>query len=123
MKKELFEAAKTDYSAALNLGGLIAYSIEDVKVSELLDSFLILRSWIERLEKEEPDEDARVGRIELLQGIISVYEKMFQDGESHILFYLRTSMSSEAVKNAKAFVEQIQSLPNVPESLKKLSFD
>lgn len=123
---ELLAGAKKDYSVALNLGALIVSDSWEVNVSELLESFVIIHSWIERLEKEEPDEKARIVLTEMFQKCVSQFETIFEDMEVEVSFYLRVDVHGllpEYLETAKEFVKRIQVLPNVSEKLKTVSFD
>lgn len=117
----LLNEARKDYSTALNVTALITMGTLEVNVPQLLESFLIVRSWIETFDRL--NEDGYQGLIELFLSYLRRYEEFFQQEEDEISFYLREvskNLSPVRLKEAKDFVAQIQDLPNVPDSLKSI---
>lgn len=125
--KVLLEAAKKDYSAALNVGALITMGELPVQTLEILESFLIFKSWISKLGQQE-DKKAHEGLIEMFQNYISRYERLFQEKEFEIGFFLRAAkllseegtISEEQLKIVKDFMAEMKNLSEIPESWKAI---
>ena len=126
--KVLLEAAKKDYSAALNVGALITMGELPVQALEILESFLIFKSWISKLGQQEEDKKAHEGLIEMFQRYISCYESLFHEKEFEIGFFLRSAkllseegtISEEQLKIVKDFMAEMKNLSEIPESWKAI---
>ncbi len=121
--KVLLSRAKKDYSDALNLGALITMGYLSVNISELLESFLILTSWVSKFKQEE-DKEVYSEMIDLFQFYLSRYEECFFDKEYEIANYLKVvkalseseRFSEEERKSAKDFVAQLPYFSRFPKS-------
>lgn len=116
--QELFAEARKDYSTAMNLAGLVLMGDSKLSISQMLDSYAILKEWVVFFEKEVQKNDQETlasyeGLKEQFLSYISEYEeRVFFEFEVEILLWFRSreicGFSEEDLKIAKVFADSME---------------
>lgn len=120
-------SAKDNFSDALNLAASIRYGLISIKMSELLESYFILKGWATKLDEQMAEAkkhqnlkkmQERTTEKELCGDYIRSYEEdIFEDFEHYIASYLaekkEEGFTDDELAAAKEFVAVAEHLDNL----------
>lgn len=109
-QKELLEAAREDYQAALALAQKVIDGDVALTIGGLLESYVCLKHWYQQLKEEsEQTDDVLQLRQQCLDYLMAYEEEIFFDFETDILAYFKEKkiegFTSDELKAARIFID------------------